>query len=383
MTAASVSRPLACGFLCALALFAWQALTVRANYGGNWTALYCTGEDIAHAPLLAEERVYIFRNSTGYDGQFYHLIAHNPLPRADLFPYFDSPRLRYGRILVPALVWLAARGKREWIDPAYRLVLLAFAFLGAFAMSQFAVLRGRSPWWGLAFLAIPSTLISADRLTLDLAFAALCAAFALAVENGSTRWTLVILTFAPLCRETGLFLTFAYAAVRALDRDWRRAAWAGLSAAPFLAWTVYLRAHTPSYHYVTSYVPATALVRALISPQSYAEFSLPLQLFDALALIGLLLACASAFWSARRDWRNPIVLSATLFAIAALVIQRFDMYTHVFTYGRVYAPLFLLVFLHGLAARRPLDLAPTWLALPRVAAQLAPQAIGIAAVFLR
>src|SRR6266545_2530619 len=78
----AVKHPLTvAGAALALAL-AWLWATVELNYGGDWTALYYTGDRIVLPPALAaEENVYRFAGSAGYDGQFYHLIAHDPLLR--------------------------------------------------------------------------------------------------------------------------------------------------------------------------------------------------------------------------------------------------------------------------------------------------------------
>jgi hypothetical protein len=83
--------------------FSWQAATVHFNYSGNWTALFMTGELYPPPPELAAH-TYTFPASTGFDGQFYRYVAHAPWFGADSFRagwarYFDSPRLRYERIL--------------------------------------------------------------------------------------------------------------------------------------------------------------------------------------------------------------------------------------------------------------------------------------------
>jgi hypothetical protein len=47
----------------------WQLLTVHYNYGGNLTALFCTGSRFPTPPSLAGEHIYVFPASGGYDGQ--------------------------------------------------------------------------------------------------------------------------------------------------------------------------------------------------------------------------------------------------------------------------------------------------------------------------
>ncbi len=92
-------------------LFLWQLATVRANYGGNWTALYCTGANLLGVPpALDSEHIYLFPHSKGYDGQNYHYVAHDPFLRRGFARYIDSARVRHARILVPGLAYVLALG---------------------------------------------------------------------------------------------------------------------------------------------------------------------------------------------------------------------------------------------------------------------------------
>jgi hypothetical protein len=71
----------------------WMALTVHYNYGGNWTGLFCTGANQRVPVGQLDEKVHTFPASLGYDGQFYHHIAHDPLGCTQLLSYVDgAPR---------------------------------------------------------------------------------------------------------------------------------------------------------------------------------------------------------------------------------------------------------------------------------------------------
>jgi hypothetical protein len=61
------------------AIFVWQSLNVRFNYGGEWNALFLSGERFPVPAALAAERIPQLPGSDGYDGQFYHYVAHDPL----------------------------------------------------------------------------------------------------------------------------------------------------------------------------------------------------------------------------------------------------------------------------------------------------------------
>jgi hypothetical protein len=159
-------------------VFAWQCLTVRYNYQGNWTALFCTGSAFAVPPLKEFQGTYIFGGSTGYDGQFYRYVAHDPFDRQGLSQWVDAPRLRYTRILTPLLAYTVAMGIPGAVDWTYYAATLATLFLGAYWAARYAMECGCKAVWGLGFLLVPAVQVSIDRMTVDLAVAALCCAWA-------------------------------------------------------------------------------------------------------------------------------------------------------------------------------------------------------------
>ncbi len=124
-------------------------LTVHYNYGGNWTALYLIGPRTPVPPGIPAERLYIFPNNTGYDGQSFHVMAHDPWMRRSTPAAVEIEPFRYARILVPAIAWMLALGHDPWIEPAYFTTILAFVFLGVFWMAAFALRLHLHPAWGL------------------------------------------------------------------------------------------------------------------------------------------------------------------------------------------------------------------------------------------
>ena len=111
-------------------MLVWETLTVHFNYRGDWTALYDIGAQLQLPPELAGEDVYRFPNPAGYDGQFYHLMAHDPFLRRGWAKFVDNPGLRWRRILVPALAHAVVFGDDERVDSAYLSVLLGFCARG-------------------------------------------------------------------------------------------------------------------------------------------------------------------------------------------------------------------------------------------------------------
>src|SRR4051794_35728367 len=60
-----------------LAIVAWQALFCAVATEGKMTGLFEIGSGQARPPE-PQDRVYVFPNSSGYDGQIYRVIARDP-----------------------------------------------------------------------------------------------------------------------------------------------------------------------------------------------------------------------------------------------------------------------------------------------------------------
>src|SRR5438093_5317440 len=139
-----------------LIVLAWQYATVRFNYAGNWSALFYIGDPWPLPPELASENVRVFKNDPGYDGVFYHLVAHDPWFARGFSRFADNPSLRWRRILIPGLAHIAALGRDEWIHACYIGLNLLFVFAGAWWLARYCVSNAISGSWGLAFLAVPA-----------------------------------------------------------------------------------------------------------------------------------------------------------------------------------------------------------------------------------
>lgn len=362
----------------------WLVLTVRYNYGGNWTGLFCTGAKQRVPAGLLAEKIHTFPASWGYDGQFYHYIAHDPLGRTQLPTYIDAPQLRYPRILVPALAYLVVLGQARFIDAGYFTVVLGFVFLGCFWTSRFAELRQRHPLWGFLFLAVPSVLISIDRMTVDVALAALCVGLALFAAEGRNRPLLLLLIAAPLVRETGPALTAAYCLWVLLRGESRRAIYGALTILPFAIWCLYVKLHFVARGLGPLLSPPLRdLAGVLLHPNSYPwspAMNAIVVSADLLALAGSLAAIGLAFrFGVKRSgplWEYMLLatgvvgLALALFAIRGVWVQA---YAH----ARVLSVLFVPLALRSLERRSWSDLAPILLVLPRIGMQVFPQVAGV------
>lgn len=359
-----------------LAILLWWSFAAHFAYGGRWNGLYCNGS-AARFPAWLEEREPLYRvpSPAGYDGQWYHLLAHRPLQYRESSAYMDWPRIRCQRILFPFLVWLLAFGRFELVDPAYFALMLAALGAGVYFTARLSERRGRTPLWGVAFLAMPASLGSIERMLLDGPLLAAIAAMLFFLETGRWRAAWVCAALAPLLRESGLLAVAALVLVWLQRRRWLRAAAWLAAAAPALVWMRWV-SDLPggaSYQWAGLFANLAGSVFRL-QPYPYpSPWPQLLQAFDAVSLAAMLVAAWASLWLAwrvRREedmGRQAALWIAALFAAAGLATSSVKsgavgaVWDEPYGYGRVLAPLLFCLLVEGLGRGRP------WLALAAIA----------------
>jgi hypothetical protein len=372
-------RPAILGLIVVAFLWTWQSLTVRYNYGGNWTALFCIRPGMPVPDFLRSEKLYIFYGTEGYDGQVYHLIAHDPWMRKGSAQAIAGAAFRYQRILVPALAWIVALGQDRWIHASYFAVILGFAFLGVYWLARFAMGIGRSPLWGVVFVLTPATIVSLDRMTADIALAAFAVGFALYAQPSWKAFAL--LACAALTRETALPIIGGYSLYLLSRKQFMNGLWIAASALPATAWYVYLtrREASPVRDYI-DWVPLAGFLDRVIHP---AIYSLPpLKAFlglalDYVALSGIALALIYAARLAIQGSWNPRSSAIYALAIAMIFLRSRSVWEDVYAFGRVLTPFLLLTALEYLAISPWLALTPMFLVDTRIGLNLVAQITGV------
>jgi len=372
-------RPWLVGLVCALAGLGWQAATIHFNYGGHLTALFSTGSQFPPPAALAGEHIYVFANSPGYDGQFYHYVAHDPLGRNPSFRASIDTGYRYQRILVPALAWLLALGRPGWIDVSYVLSNLAFLFLGAWWLAQILADLGIHSGYAVLYVFVPASVIALDRMTVDLAFTSLALGFLRYAGSRARCQLYFVLVAAALCRESGLVLALAASAPPLIGRRYRESMLWMSSLIPAAAWYGFvswkfgpsLRFPSPSLVGVLE-----SILKPVIYPWSPA-LSAGVHLLDYLQIGGQLAAILLALRHFRTAGRDPVRMACILWALAGMVLPR-SVWVDSYASARVFSPLLLFEFLRSFSDNQPMARLPLLLASPRIWLQVSPQALGIA-----
>jgi len=364
-------RAIAVGVAAVAIIWLCQFLTVRYNYGGDWTALFRIGPIALLPPFAAAEPHYVFPASDSFDGQWYHLMAHDPFMSRGTASAIDDPVFRR-RILVSLLAWALALGRDAWIDRAYFAVILGFVFAGAFWMARVASHRGVHPAWGLAFAILPGTIFSADTMTVDAALAALVAGFAWYAFTGSRPKVFIVLMAAALAREVALPLIGGYSLFLIWQRRFRDAMWVAASALPALLWFASLMPHTagrPVEDFM-SWIPMSGWVQRFLHPKVILDYA---------ALAGILWTFAAALrmtWTRRTVDEVAGVYSLGLFSAFVNGEQIWNSLSY--GAGRVLTPFLLITAIAELSAGPWLALGPILLVDARIGLNLAPQIAGIA-----
>jgi hypothetical protein len=376
-------KALLVSFACAFLALGWQFLTVRYNYHGDWSGLFYTGDHATTSPAVAAEHPYEFAGTPGWDGQFYHEIAHDPVLQRGTAPYIDAARLRYRRILIPALAYLLAAGNDAFVDPAYHAVIILFLAMGGWWLARLMRAAGRPEFLGIAFLFLPASIASIDRQAVDAGLLCFCCAFALYTRYlNNPRALYLVLLFGPLVRDTGLLLTAAYCVWLLFRRDFRKCALFATTAAPTIAWYLFVNSRTMPYSGDGALaLPFTGVVDRLIHPMDYTSTSLEVALTrgaDALAAAGVLVAMILAFRFVWRRRPDPVEIAIVLFALLGIVVWRPGDWPQVLDYGRILSPLLFFEALVCLEdGFRWLNVAPLCMVLPRFGIEMGPQVIGV------
>jgi hypothetical protein len=378
-------NPCALYGLCGLVLaIVGQLLTVQFNYNGDRTALFFTGQQTAVPDSLGES-LYRAPDAVGFDGQFYHLIAHDPFLRKGYAASVDNPRLRWRRILVPLAAFLMAFGRSGWIDPAFFAVTAVFVFLGVYWLAHLARTYGLHPACGLLFLTLPAVFISLERMTVDVALTALAVGFAVFVRNPG--WKLfAVLAAAPLARETGLILAAGFGLHELLRRNWRGAAYSAASLLPFVLWTGYVHSNTPAdaTEWAASF-PLSGLVQRTLDPFPFeitGTWVGAAAVSDYLGIVGMWIAIAAALVLARNPSRGVLAVAGLGFVLLAAGLGKADVWQQSYGFSRIFSPWFVWLAATGMEQNSKWMLAPWALSVPRFVVQAWAHLPGIASALL-
>jgi hypothetical protein len=212
-----------------------------------------------------------------HDGQHFGALALDPLLLNS--PTLDYVAYRASRIAMPALAW-----PFSWLGAvaALAMVQVGAVWIGVRALTNLAMRRELSPWFGFVFAILPGTLISTRVLVADAVAAAFMLAAADAWERGKVGWAWA--TLAVLSKETMLLAVAGFAVF-----DWRRAMAPGLA---LTVWVASLIARfgwdAPGETVGLPFVGAVEAVRVWMFNERWEEFAGGLGVILVVVVVGRL-----------------------------------------------------------------------------------------------
>lgn len=331
---------------------------------------------------MGPERPHQIPNSSGYDGQWYHLVAHDPFRQQGTDRYLDEPGTRYQRILVPALAYVLALGRQEWIDRAYGAVILLFVFLGAWWLSLYAIGQGRHPAWGIVFLAVPTVIVAVNLMAIEVALASLTAGFLIYADKPGWR-LYVVLAAAALTRDTGILLAGGFCLCCLTRLQLRRGVLFGTSVLPAMAWT-YLMGTGSASHAVGMVVHEYPFLGLFMRFAYVTEFMGRWfgRVLDYAGWLGMLVALVVLLRIGCQKGGGPAEFTALLFGVMGFWIGNREFWFDPTGYVRPLAPIYVLLAAAWIRERSLWTLLPILLVNLRMVTRFAPEILGIVGVRL-
>ena len=285
--------------LARLAVIVVFLLTIGQFYDSEtgFTSLIIFGDRFYETslPAVRDSPHYVYKNSSGYDSQFYAQLALVPLLRDRLIDRaVDTPPYRARRILFAWTAYVMGLGRTTWVLNAYALQgVVAWLVLTWVLLSWFPATTGRHGFLWVSCLFSSGLAGSVRMALLDAPSMLLIAVAVLAVERNRSRIGAAVLGLSGLGRETNLLAGGMLFEGRPRTREeWGRTV--GYLAAvvlPLVCWALYVKSIYP-----TSPEPA---------PNNFAE---PFLGYLSTARMTISEIATAGFWPAR----FKVVVLATL-----------------------------------------------------------------------
>jgi len=330
------------------------------RFDGNLSGFICLGDRFL-PPAQLPAGALVLKDSDGYDGTFFYVIARDPLILGEPAPFLDVPAYRYQRVGYPALVWLAALGRRARLPAAMVGVNLAAVLAGLLGVAALCRLRGTTPWYALFYVFLSGLTIGLLR---DLAGPVAMAWLVWAVvAHAAGRYGTagVLMAGAVLTRETlAVMLPVFWFDALVLRRAGRRGWLELLPLLPLLGWKAYVAARFGAAPWEAGarnlgppFVALADHLRAVLGSPGHAPAEkVYLVLFLAASLLTVLLAA----WELSRR-RDAVALGLLGFSLLPVVLSGL-VWVEPWAYGRVLLPGAVFLLLSLVWSRNRWHLAP-------------------------
>jgi hypothetical protein len=337
--------------LAAAALHAALLGAYVAGYGGDVSALVCTGEQ---RPVgFPYEHIRTRIGTDGYDGQWYYAIARAPLARHGR-DHIDMPPVRQLRIFYPAICWALSGGGHPvvllWVMPVVNVLAIAgLAWVGALI----AVRYGCNSWWGMLLpLAVNAGMPALRDLTDTVGIFTLAALMTAWVLR-APWWTLALSgAAAALSREQNVPAVVIVLACAGYQRQWLSCAGLVAALALWCGWVAYLWRLYGEKPFLPAQGHYEAIFRGLLTGLLHGSDTVGDALCHFLSLALLAFQIALAVDLLRRRQADPAIRLLALYVGTLALVGWPSLYIEVWGFARVYPGLPLAVWMGCVQSHR-------------------------------
>ena len=322
---------------------------ISSKFDGNITGFFRIGSVLPLSPYLNPERVKIYIDELGYDGQQFLSLSLDPfLHNPETIQSLDHPLYRYRRIFYPLLSYFLGFGQPQVIPYVMIAINFISIILLVFLVSKFWQ-KYPMAWLGLAVLLIPGVWISFSLTTADLLSSLLLIASFYFYSQNKPIVTSIFLAVACLTRET-LILMFAAMFLTSIQpKKWhitKQLAWAWL---PVFVWNLYvLNLNLPGMTGVQANFgyPFVGIFNKLLSFYNNGfnlKNLLEIYLFSTLLFSWLLTFLIT--YHNRRPSLNKLLYNSNLLYGCLLAISSMSILSYYLDYSRVFMDIYFLALL--------------------------------------
>ncbi len=319
---------------------AWAVLLVALAWGrfdGDARGFIFAGAAFRRPAVLADVPVL---SQYGYDGQFYAVLATDPLLLRPATPgYLDTAAYRAARVGAPLAAWLLGLGQPATAVWAYLLLCWAGALALVGVLAAWLGERGISPWWAVAIGVSGGVAASVLRATPDALAVALALGGLWALERQRHGWALGLMSAATLTRETMVLVALGVAVAELVAGRRRHGAlYALIPAGVYGVWRGVLALMLEDAALLAGGNlgwPLAWLAGKFASLGRGGAGAVGMELWGVLAMIAGL---GGAVVLARRALREAPAAAYLLFALLAVVLSS-QVLVEAYAYARVLLPM--------------------------------------------
>lgn len=190
-----------------LIFYFWLGLFYLSHQDWNPTAFVVFGQKSEITKLFAGQNLKVSSDPTGYDGQFFYFLAHNPFAYQTFNQVSTVPTWRYQRIIYPLVVYLLSGFGQLNLVAIFLPLVNLLAILGSvYLLIKVLDFYHLPHWWALFYSLSPGLFYSfLYNLAEPLAYFFVIAGVYYFLKERIYP-TVIFLTLAVLTKETCIFI---------------------------------------------------------------------------------------------------------------------------------------------------------------------------------